>query len=317
MRAIGFFTVSLLFFAMAGASAAADPTRACHAAPGDPRDGRALCIRVDPNDPMVYAEDLCRAIAAHADFAGLPRGFFARLLWTESRFSPSAVSPMNAQGIAQFIPSTARLRGLADPFNPAEALAESARFLADLRRMFGSLGLAAVAYNAGEGRADAVLRRGARAPSETQAYVFQITGLAVADWADGAARPDVDYSLREPGPGEDAAHLEGAGFHDACVALAVTREIRRFEAPAGAWRPWGVQIASHPNAGVARRMFDRARSRFSAIRGEEPMVMRRRVRGLGPRPRTVYAIGRDTRGEAVALCRRIQAQGGACTVVRN
>jgi hypothetical protein len=50
------------------------------------------------------------------------------------------------------MPATARWRGLADPFDPLEAIAQTAKLLRDLRREFGNLGLAAAAYNAGPGR---------------------------------------------------------------------------------------------------------------------------------------------------------------------
>ena len=50
------------------------------------------------------------------------------------------------------MPYTATERGLANPFNPESALPEAAEFLAELRREFGNLGLAAAAYNAGPGR---------------------------------------------------------------------------------------------------------------------------------------------------------------------
>jgi soluble lytic murein transglycosylase-like protein len=49
------------------------------------------------------------------------------------------------------MPATANSRGLADPFDPIEAIAQSAKLLRDLRREFGKLGLAAAAYNAGPG----------------------------------------------------------------------------------------------------------------------------------------------------------------------
>ena len=42
-------------------------------------------------------------------------------------------------------PATARWRGLADPFEPVEAIAKSAKLLRDLRRDFGNLGLADIA----------------------------------------------------------------------------------------------------------------------------------------------------------------------------
>ena len=57
-----------------------------------------------------------------------------------------AVSRAGAQGVAQFMPATAKWRGLADPFDPLEAIAQSAKLLRDLRREFGNLGLAAAAY---------------------------------------------------------------------------------------------------------------------------------------------------------------------------
>ena len=66
--------------------------------------------------------------------SGLDAGFFARLIWQESRFDPNALSHANARGIAQFIPSTALLRGLKDPYNPADALEHSAHYLAEMAR---------------------------------------------------------------------------------------------------------------------------------------------------------------------------------------
>ena len=86
--------------------------------------GPVHCIR-----PAHVVHDTCQAIAGFADRHGLDRGFFARLIWQESRFDPHARSPANAQGIAQFIPSTAALRGLRDPWNPAEALDEDILYL--------------------------------------------------------------------------------------------------------------------------------------------------------------------------------------------
>ena len=84
-------------------------------------------------------------VAAAAGENDLPVDFFARLIWQESRFDPTAVSRAGAQGVAQFMPATASARGLADPFDPIEAIAHSAKLLRDLRREFGNLGLAAAA----------------------------------------------------------------------------------------------------------------------------------------------------------------------------
>ncbi len=54
----------------------------------------------------------------------LPPDFFARLIWRESRFRPDALSYKGAQGIAQFMPGTAKLRGLQDSYDVLEGVAE-------------------------------------------------------------------------------------------------------------------------------------------------------------------------------------------------
>src|SRR5439155_19305956 len=78
-------------------------------------------------------------------------------------------------GIAQFMPGTAHERGLADPFDPEEAIPKAARLLADLRQQFGSLGYAAAAYNAGAARVAGWLRGAGDLPAVTQAYVSFVT----------------------------------------------------------------------------------------------------------------------------------------------
>src|SRR5712671_5126847 len=65
--------------------------------------------------------------------------FLQRLIRQESNFDPNSVSRAGAQGIAQFMPGTARWRGLSDPFEPTEALYESARWLGERRDQFGNL----------------------------------------------------------------------------------------------------------------------------------------------------------------------------------
>ncbi len=67
----------------------------------------------------------------------------------ESGFNPFAVSPAGAQGIAQFMPGTARRMRLADPFDPEQAIDAQAHLMRDLLRRFGAVPLALAAYNAG------------------------------------------------------------------------------------------------------------------------------------------------------------------------
>jgi hypothetical protein len=125
-------------------------------------------------------------IESAANGEALPFEFLARLIWQESKFNPQAVSPAGAQGIAQFMPRVANGRGLANPFEPAAALHESAEFLRELRDRFGNLGLAAAAYNAGPGRVEKWLARKSALPRETRDYVHIITGYRPEKWVTSA-----------------------------------------------------------------------------------------------------------------------------------
>jgi len=132
-------------------------------------------------------ESLCPMIQSAAADNGLPVEFFARLIWQESRLMPHAVGPLTrsggrAQGIAQFMPSTAAERLLLDPFDPVQALPKSAEFLRQLRAQFGNLGLAAAAYNAGPQRVQDWLAKKRTLPSETRAYVRTVTGRPADEW---------------------------------------------------------------------------------------------------------------------------------------
>lgn len=158
-----------------------------------------------PSD--VAIEVVCRALTEAADANGLPAGFFARLIWTESRFRQRAVSPVGAQGVAQFMPATAAEYGLADPFDPVQALPASARFLSKLREQFGNLGLAAAAYNAGGGRVQDWLARRKTLPAETQNYVRAVTGHAVETWTQDAKELGLEHKLPRAAPCEGEGGL--------------------------------------------------------------------------------------------------------------
>ncbi len=137
--------VMLLCLCLMPAALRADPPEV-HCS-GD-RWGAPVCIL-----QTSFVTDTCHAIQTFVTRHALNPHFFVRLIWQESRFDPNALSPAGAQGIAQFMPGTARLRGLDDPFNPADALEHSAQYLAEMANRFGNLGLAAVGCNGGERRA--------------------------------------------------------------------------------------------------------------------------------------------------------------------
>jgi soluble lytic murein transglycosylase-like protein len=114
---------------------------------------------------------------------GVGAALLAAQLQAESGFDPRAVSSAGARGIAQFMPGTARLYGLRDPFDPVRAIDAQAHLMHDLLRRFGSVPLALAAYNAGPGRVAGCWC--VPAIPETQAYVRRIVALARGAGASG------------------------------------------------------------------------------------------------------------------------------------
>lgn len=149
--------------------------------------------------PPVPIDDMCVAMASAAFASELPVGFFARLIWQESKFGQWVVSHAGAKGVAQFMPKTAAWIGLADPFDPISALPASARFLQMLLDQFGNLGLAAAAYNGGPGRVMNWLAGRSGLPEETRNYVRIITGHQIEKWLE-PRQIEVSYHLPPRAP---------------------------------------------------------------------------------------------------------------------
>ncbi len=245
---------------------------------------------------------LCGILETSAKTERLPVSFFTKLIWRESAFQPNAVSPAGAQGVAQFMPGTASARGLADPFDPASAIPASAKYLAELVRKFGNLGLAAAAYNAGETAVDNWLDDKSQLPFETQDYVAAITGHAAEEW-------------RTPTPPELAAP-EGPSCESLIAALRTTPAASPIVS--GWFAPWGVQIAASFNRGAALRAYERVRHDFySIVGGKNPFVLGSVVRSRGTRPFYRVRVPAQNRPEAEKICSALEAAGGACVVLRS
>jgi transglycosylase-like protein with SLT domain/D-alanyl-D-alanine carboxypeptidase-like protein len=137
--------------------------------------------------PARYRAPLLRAAARWNVSAAL----LAAQLMAESNFDPNAGSAAGAQGIAQFIPSTAAAYGLRDPFDPDEAIEAQAHLMSDLIRQFGSPQLALAAYNAGPAPVEDC--RCVPAIPETKAYVSRI--LALLGGAGAIAVPSFEVRL--------------------------------------------------------------------------------------------------------------------------
>jgi hypothetical protein len=249
-------------------------------------------------------DKVCNLIEAHADQNGLPKDFFARLIWKESRFDPNAVSPVGAEGIAQFMPGTARMRGLANSFDITQAIPASARYLAEMKTAYGNLGLAAAAYNAGESRVSRWLSSGGFLPMETESYVFDIMGEPVDKFTDRS------YA-GTPQP-LDAK----ASFAVACRRLPAIMSTTVAMASINVM-PWGVQVAGNFRRSAALNQWLRVRSRFPALlSGHDPVISRVRT-PIGRRGIYAVRIGADTRANADIICQKLHSVGGSCLVMRN
>ena len=102
----------------------------------------------------------------------LPPELVAAMVHTESDFRPGLVSHKSAQGLMQIVPSTARLLGIRDPFNPEENIAAGTRYFRYLLNRFDNQTVALAAYNAGEGNVE---RFGGVPPfPETRSYIAKV-----------------------------------------------------------------------------------------------------------------------------------------------
>ncbi|MBI3417983.1 MAG: lytic transglycosylase domain-containing protein [Verrucomicrobia bacterium] len=110
------------------------------------------------------------------------------LVWVaevESSFDPRAKSPAGAAGMFQLMKPTAKSLGLStwlpdDRFNPEKSGRAAAKYLRYLHQRFGDWRLALAAYNVGESRVQALLKKSStrsfdaiasHLPAETQLYV--------------------------------------------------------------------------------------------------------------------------------------------------
>ena len=137
--------------------------------------------------PAQYREPILRSAARW----GVPPALMAGQLMAESGFDPTAGSPAGAQGIAQFMPSTAASYGLTNPYDPVAAIDAEAHLMSDLLRQFGSPELALAAYNAGPAPVEAC--HCIPPYPETQAYVTRI--LALIGGAGAIAMPSFEVRL--------------------------------------------------------------------------------------------------------------------------
>jgi Transglycosylase SLT domain len=255
-------------------------------------------------ETAISSEQICQAIELAARENNLPVQFLIRLIWQESRFNPSAVSRAGAQGIAQFMPTTAAWRGLENPFDPIPAIRKSAELLRALIRQFGNLGLAAAAYNAGSKRVQDWIDGRTSLPTETQAYVRIVTGHSTDEWrmadlialnppaAEGVVCPPVAQSV----PRREVAPSIPGGK----VATVITQQGQT-------WLVLRVMSGSDTNGVAAYHQIQR--QYLSVLGAHGPLVIRHIREGSFGYEVRVPAINRQS---AEKLCSNLHAVGGSC-----
>ncbi len=299
MRVVVFLVLSLCFSMPAQAEARRidGPGRVC----SDGEFGHIGCIRT-----AHFVHDTCHMLRDAARRHFIDEAFFTRLIWQESRFDPHAVSPASARGIAQFIDSTAQIRGLKDSFNPAESIERSAQYLSYLKQENGNHGLAAMAYNGGEGRAFGFMAGNVGLPQETRDYVRIITGLTAERWRNNPPT-DHDFRLSKDTP-----------FLPACYALAKNRKLTPLVPPGSRFAPWGVQIGFGRTEKTARAQYRRITKacRVLVDRNEMQLVpVRNRVSGR--KGFWMARLAASDRRDAMKLCAQLRQQSCACRVYKN
>jgi Transglycosylase SLT domain/SPOR domain len=273
----------------------------------DDASGSVASIAGTP-DQQTGVQTICQVVEAAATANELPFEFFARVIWQESRFRFDAVGPVTrsgqrAQGIAQFMPMTAAERLLRDPFDPAEALPNSAKFLRELHEQFGNLGLAAAAYNAGPTRVRDWLAGRRTLPSETQAYVRIVTGRRAEEWRSKATLSTLNVTVPAGMP---------------CEKIAARTPMPK-EPPSKDTSFWGVQLIGDPSEVKALAAYRALQKKHETIlRNYQPMVIRTTTVKMSAAPSwTRIRIGTGSRQVAEMLCSRLRAAGENCLVQRN
>lgn len=154
-----------------------------------------------------------------AQVAGVPAPVLAAQLEAESGWDPSAVSPVGAAGLAQFMPDTWALYGDGDPMDPVAAIEAQGRYMGALTELTSlhsedeeeRVRLALAAYNWGDGNMARVDWDLTRIPAETAAYVPSILEAAQVGFSTDCAPVSGQYT-GDLGDGEWAIPLPGGSL---------------------------------------------------------------------------------------------------------
>ncbi len=207
-------------FLMAFAMLAASPSRAADAVPApvvhetrvvraDPRTGKLVRSVVISSRPAVAkitlpagesGKDLNAMVDKSAKAHNVDPLLVHSIIKVESNYNVHAVSHKGAEGLMQLTPSTARMLGVSNSFDPQQNIEAGVKYLKYLKDIYKDDRLALAAYNAGPGAVDKYKEIPPYA--ETQNYVYQVGKRY------GEARRAAEASKPVEGPAAEAAPVE-------------------------------------------------------------------------------------------------------------
>jgi soluble lytic murein transglycosylase-like protein len=126
------------------------------------------------------------------------------VIQVESSYDPYAVSPKGAEGLMQLMPSTARMLGVSNSFDPQQNIEAGVRYLKQLKDIFKDDRLALAAYNAGPGAVEKF--KWIPPYRETLSYVDEVGRRY--DGARKAAASEAAVQAAAPKPEGSAAPVE-------------------------------------------------------------------------------------------------------------
>lgn len=156
----------------------------------DSSEHKTLVVRADPRTGRLVRNVVVKSGApakqpGRSDIAGMVDKasrdhnvdplLIHSMIKVESNYNPDAISPKGAEGLLQLMPSTARMLGVSNSFDPQQNIEAGVKYLSYLKSVYKDDRLALAAYNAGPG---AVQRYKWIPPyRETQNYVDQVGKL--------------------------------------------------------------------------------------------------------------------------------------------
>lgn len=175
---------------IAGSGAPAPAVRRTLVVKADPRTGklvRSVVVSARPQ-PRTPSADVSAIVEQAARTHRVDPLLVHSMIQVESNYNTHAVSNKGAQGLMQLTPSTAKMLGVSDSFDPRQNIEAGVKYLKYLKDLYKDDRLALAAYNAGPGAVDKYKQIPPYA--ETRNYVEQVgKRYGEARRAADAARP--------------------------------------------------------------------------------------------------------------------------------